>query len=496
MSVYKTVITMKVKNMGRRSRAIFAALAITLFSLPLCYAQKSMEVVFQLPDTIAPFTIDEFYKVIIEYHPLVRQARLLSESAQQEVRLARGSFDPKAEVQVDKKEFQNKNYYNKLDAYLSFPTWFPVNPKVGMEHNTGQLLNNSETIPGGKQLFAGVALPVGRGLITDDRRAAVRQAELFTTIASADQVKIINKVLLQAAKDYWQWYHAYYSYRLMDRGTRIASEIFRRVKLNLEHGEASQLDTVQAKITLQTRLVERQEALLAFQNSGIILSNYLWNGSYEPVQLSLAVAPVLTAQDTRALSLETVQSLTDLAKQNHPELIKYRTKISQLEIERKLAKEYLKPKLDLNYAVLSQPSAPHEIDITRDYKFGLDFSMPVFLRKERSKYALSGIKIKNTQLEQSQAEREIINEINTTFNQLTNTSSIIAQQTEMVNLYDRLLEAEILNLESGESDLFKINLQQEKLIQAQTKLLKLKSEFEKTKATIYWAAGVRNLNIN
>lgn len=458
------------------------------------YSQKSMEVVFQLPDSIAPFTIDEFYKVILEYHPVVRQARLLNESAKQEVRLARGSFDPKAEVQVDKKEFQNKSYYNKLDAYLSFPTWFPINPKLGLEHNTGQLLNNSETIPGGKQLFAGVAMPIGRGLITDERRSSVQQAELFTTIAEADQVKIINKVLLQAAKDYWQWYHAYYSYRLMERGSAIASEIFRRVKLNLEHGEASQIDTVQAKITLQTRLVERQEALLAFQNSGITLSNYLWDAAHQPLQLSLIVAPVLTDQDTRALSLETVQSLTDLAKQNHPELIKYRTKLSQLEIDRKLAREYLKPKLDLSYYVLAQPSAPRDIDAARDYKLGLDFSMPIFLRKERSKYALSNIKIRSTQLEQSQAEREIINDINATFNQLTNTSTIITQQAEMVNLYDRLLAAEMLNLESGESDLFKINLQQEKLIQAQTKLLKLKSEFEKTKASIYWAAGVRNLN--
>jgi hypothetical protein len=57
-----------------------------------------------------------------------------------------------------------------------------------------------------------------------------------------------------------------------------------------------------------------------------------------------------------------------------------------------------------------------------------------------------------------------------------------------------LLQAEILNLENGESDLFKINIQQEKLIQSQSKLLKLKAEYEKMKATLYWAAGVRNLN--
>ena len=63
----------------------------------------------------------------------------------------------------------------------------------------------------------------------------------------------------------------------------------------------------------------------------------------------------------------------------------------------------------------------------------------------------------------------------------------------MIN-YERLLDAELLNLEQGESDLFKINVQQEKLIQSQSKWLKLMAEFEKQKAFLYWSAGARNLN--
>jgi outer membrane protein TolC len=76
---------------------------------------------------------------------------------------------------------------------------------------------------------------------------------------------------------------------------------------------------------------------------------------------------------------------------------------------------------------------------------------------------------------------------------LTNTYQIIGQQTLAVDNYRRLLEAELYNLENGESDLFKINFQQDKLIQAQSKLLKLRSTFEKSRAMLYWAAGVENL---
>ena len=457
-------------------------------------AQSSLEAVYTLPDSVKPFTIDMFYKVVIDHHPVARQASLLSEMARQEIRLARGAFDPKLEFMLSQKQFQDKTYYDLRDAYIYFPSQFPVNPKIGFEDNRGVFVNPSETIPDNRQYFAGLSLPIGRGLITDDRRAALQQAKLFQNLAEADQVKMVNKILLQAAKEYWQWYHAYYNYRLLNRATTIASEIFRRVKINNELGEAAAIDTVQAKITLQTRLVEQQEAFLVFQNAGITLSNYLWDDQGQPLQLGNQVAPVLNNADAETLSLKTAEDLAVLARDRHPELIKLRTKIQQLQVDESLAKEFLKPKLDLDYTFLMPSSSPTSFN-TDNYKLGIDFSFPILLRKERSKLAQTRLKITGTKLEQSLAEREIVNEINTTFNEIVNTGNIIRQQTEMVNLYDRILNAELINLEQGESDLFKINIQQEKLIQSQSKLLKLQSEYEKYKAQLYWAAGVRNLGL-
>ncbi|MBL0739943.1 TolC family protein [Chryseolinea lacunae] len=457
-------------------------------------AQSAMTPIFALSDSTPTLTLDQFYKIILQNHPVVRQAELLDDVAQQELRLARGSFDPKVVSSFDHKEFQDKTYYSKLDAYLAFPTWFPVNPKLGYQRATGDLVNNEDVISGGEQLYAGVAIPIGKGLFTDERRTAVRQAQAFTSITTAEQVKIINKILLEAAKTYWQWYYAYYQYRLSSQSVAIASEIFSRIKLNMQQGEAAMIDTIQAKITLQSRLVERQEAWLGFQNMGITLSNYMWNEQAEALQLGTAVAPVMTNGDQTFLSTELLQDLVMKAKENHPELVKLSLKLDQLEWERKLAREFLKPQLDLNYSMLSQPTAPHRVDPLNDYKIGLDFSFPIFLRKERSKVALTKLKIDNTQYQQKQSEREIVNEINTTFNELQNTIVILKQQQEVVELYDRLLKSELLNLENGESDLFKINIQQEKLLLSQSKLLKLTADLQKQKALLYWSAGIRNLN--
>ncbi len=476
---------------------------IVLFFLSanISIAQSALDSLFILPDTVTVFSLENMYASMLEFHPIVKQTRLLGDMAQQEVRLARGAFDPKLETRLNVKEFDDKEYYNEWIAAFTVPLWFPIDPKIGIERNRGAFVDPENSLPdedNNRQLFTGISLPLGRGLFTDDRRAALQQAKLFTEMAEAEQIKLINKILLEAAKDYWQWYYSFFNYRLMSKNTAIAEEIFRRVKLNSTFGEASAIDTVQAKITLQQRLVERQEAYLEFINSGIIVSNYLWDNEGRPLQLSDNVAPVLVQNDGELLSIQTLEDLTIQARQNHPELTKLNVKLGQLDIDRRLAAEYLKPKLDLSYNFLNQPITPagefQTFTFLNDYKFGLDFAMPILIRKERAKLAQTKIKIRGTEYERSQTEREIVNQINITYNQLVNTNNILEQQTAVALNYERLLTGELLNLENGESDLFKINVQQEKLIQSQSKLLKLKADYEKMKATLYWAAGVRNLN--
>jgi outer membrane protein TolC len=368
------------------------------------HAQKGFDSLFVLSDTITVFSLENLYATMLENHPIVKQTNLLPEMAQQEVRLARGAFDPKLETRLNMKEYDDKNYYNKWSASFTVPTWFPIDPKIGIERNTGTYLDSESSLPasdGNKQLFTGISLPIGRGLFTDDRRAAMQQAKLFTKMAEAEQIKLINKILLEAAKDYWQWYFSFYNYRLLDRNAVIAEEIFRRVKLNAQYGEASVIDTVQAQIILQQRLVERQEAYLDFLNSGIKISNYLWDEKDSPLQLSNNVAPVLVQSDGELLSMQTLEDLTFQAKQNHPDLLKLNIKLSQLEVDRKLAAEYLKPKLDLSYNFLNQPLNPQgefqSFTFLNDYKFGLDFAMPILIRKERAKLAQTKIKIQGTE---------------------------------------------------------------------------------------------------
>ena len=454
-------------------------------------------------DTSLVLSLENFVTMVLLNHPIVKQADLLPETAKQEIRLARGAFDPKLSSSWDVKNFDDKEYFDLFNTTLKVPTWFPIDPKISVDRNRGQFVNPENQIPlpdDFRQVTAGVSLPIGRGLLIDQRRATVRQAEIFSKITDAERIKLINKVLLSASKDYWEWYFTFYNFLLVEESLSITRDIYQRVLDDFEFGEVAAVDTVQAASKLVERQVERQSALIDFRRAGLVLSNYLWGDLEEPMEIGDGVVPDLDFQMNMLGAALSLDSLESLALQQHPELVKTNLKLDQLEVERRLARENLKPRIDVNYNLLNAPINSGgdfvELQLRNNYKFGVEFEFPLFLRKERSKLRLTKIKIEQTGFELSQLEREIINEIRASSFELDNTQSMLGLMQQSVEFSKAVLEAGIYDLEEGESDLFKINLLQDKLLETQIKLMKMRANMEKARVTLYWSAGLPYLNFN
>ncbi len=452
------------------------------------------------PDSAEVLAFDAYYELVIRNHPVVRQAALLTEQARQEVRQARGGFDPKLAGSWNAKDFNDTEYYNLLDVSLTVPVWFPVDPKAGFEQNRGTYLNPENFISestDNQQIYWGVSLPVGQGLFIDQRRATVNKALILQEMAEAERVKEINKVLLSAAKDYWDWYIAFQSYQLMQQNIQIAREIYTRTNLAFEFGEVAAIDTVQAKIALLTRITANQQAYIDFVKASLQLSNNLWDEEGLPLELTPGMIP--DNNPLLALGPELLVELLEMAQENHPDLRKIRLKDETLQVDERLARENLKPRLDLSYYFLDQPwdsnGETADLSLGDNYKVGVNFAFPLFLRKERGKLGQVKLKRVENSLEMNITERMIINEINAQFTTLVNLEDLLQQQEQMVENYELILQAERINLENGESDLFKINIQLEKLIEAQVKLIKARALYQKNVANLYWAAGVSHLNL-
>ncbi|MCU0439059.1 MAG: TolC family protein [Raineya sp.] len=439
------------------------------------------------------FSIRDLYAQMLKNHPMVKAINYLPRIAQEEVRIAKGGFDPKLQADYVQKTLQDKFYYSYWDSHLKAPTWIG-DLKVGYELNEGALMSSENKTPSQGLMYAGLSIPLGQGLLIDARRTVLRQAQIGQKMAEAERIKELNKLFFSASKDYWEWYFRYNELLYIQKGYQLAEERFKFIQQRLTFGETAAIDTIEAKITLQERTVQLRQAEIDFKNAGLVLSNHLWIDEL-PVELPFNAIPEsltgLTLIDETKLN-----QLIAFAQENHPELQKIRFKIAQLDIERRFQQDRLKPQVNLNYNVLAGYNNARNINwggdyFTNNYKFGFDVSFPILLRKERGKIFQTRFKLDQNKLDQSQTAREINTEIKATYNEIVLLAQNIALQQTMVNNLEILRNAEYQRFANGESSVFLINSRESKLIESQVKLVALQSKYEKAKVMLRWAAGER-----
>jgi len=73
---------------------------------------------------IETFSFEAYLGYVKKHHPLVKQANLTLNIGEANLLKARGSFDPKIEVDYNSKEFKNTEYYNELNATFKVPVWY------------------------------------------------------------------------------------------------------------------------------------------------------------------------------------------------------------------------------------------------------------------------------------------------------------------------------------------------------------------------------------
>jgi outer membrane protein TolC len=442
-------------------------------------------------------SLDQIYALVLSNHPVAQQAVLLPDQAKAEIRAARGFFDPKLSAFFDEKDFDGKKYWNRLDGMLKVPAWIG-DFKGSFERNRGNFISDSENTPLSGLITAGYTLPIGAGLLIDERRSTLRQAQQLSIINTAESVKIINKLLLQVAVDYWNWYQAYRQLQFVEEAYELADIRFEAIKEMAALGISSPFDTIEAYSNLLVRDVQRLQSEVEFINSGLVLSNHIWDPEGQPAELdSLAIPQNVSIQPTK-FNQTTLDSLRTFALERHPDLLKLDAKVNQLEIEKRFRAEMLKPTLNFEYNFLQSGTGNIPLEngyFLSNYKAGFQFEMPLFLRKERGKYQSAGIKLNLAELELINTRRLVETEVLTRYNELKNLEDLLNNQQISLELFRLLVLGEQDRFRNGESSVFIINARETKLVEAGLKLAEFESKYAKAIAYLYWASGQNSFNL-
>lgn len=438
-------------------------------------------------------TFDKFIELVKTFHPVARQGELLIESGEVNLRKARGNFDPVIKSVYDQKEFDGKNYYQNNYNEVKVPTPLGLELKAGYDYSQGDFLNPESSLPENGLAYAGIALPLGTGLLFDERRQAVRQAEVFERATELERILLINQLIFDASKAYWDWQAAWNTFEIFDEAVRLAEFRFEGVKSSFEQGDVPAIDTLEAFILVQNRQLSRNNAIIMLQQARLDASNYLWSDNLQPMAIAANTIPIehTETEISDPLTENWLASILLDIEQAHPKILLYYNKLENLDFERRMKVEKVKPKLNINYNLLNQPVGgnPFEGYSSNDYKWGFEFSMPLLLRKERGDLQLTKIKMSQTDIERQNETLKIKNKIQAYHVEINNLFDQIELYNNTVNNYFGLLNGEIRKFEEGESSLFLVNSRETSLINAEVKLIELIAKYRKAQAGIELAIG-------
>ena len=465
---------------------------VCLFAIQKSYSQQTSI------DTTKVFLVEDLQEIVFKNHPIIKQAALLSETAKANIMQAAGYFDPALKAGFDRKVFGNTEYYNRWTSELKVPLWLAgADLKLGYDRNVGDYTNPETHTSTAGLTGVGISIPLGQGLLIDSRRNTLKQAKVMARYAEAERVKQINATWFAIVKDYWDWYFAYNQFLLINEGLELAQTRFKAIAQQTVLGDKASIDSVEATITVQDRLIQFEKMKVELANARLTLSNHLWNGEAQPMELPQDARPPERPKLKDKPQAQLLDTLLGFAAKQHPELLKLQTKGEQLAIERSYRAEMLKPKLNVGASLLSMrrsfnSNIPNYYDFNwGNYKLGIDFVFPLFLRAERGK--LKEVKLKQMELDLDlmQTNREIQNAITASYNHLDTYSKQLAVQIKNIANQETLLKGENDKFSLGESTLFLINTRETKLIDMKIKREEMVVGYEKKLAELYYKSGTR-----
>jgi len=436
-------------------------------------------------------TLSEYLGYVKSYHPIVKQANLVINNSEAKLLKARGAFDPKIEVDFDEKRFKGKEYYNQLNGAFKIPTWYGVEFKANFEQNDGVFLNPENNVPLDGLYSAGVSVSLARGLLNNKRMAALKQAKFFLNQAKEEQQIVVNKILYDASLSYFNWLKTYNEKRVFNSFLTNAKVRFEGTKRGFQEGSKPAIDTIEAGITLNSRRLNLEKGRIKLVKSSLELSNYLWLNKNTPIELKENIVPDLNTYNTidRTFNIALFNN-ENFDIENHPKIKALEFKIKSLDVNRRLKMNNLLPKIDFQYNFISSDGDQINSFNTNNYKAGINFSMPLFIRKERGDLELAKIKLQDQKLENEAIKVVIKNKINAIQKEL---SSYILQNDltfKIVRDYDVLLKAEERKFFLGESSLFLVNYREEKYIDSKLKAISLENAFFEAKASLFKEAVI------
>lgn len=425
-------------------------------------------------------SILELIEFVQNSHPLVRAYRYESLLGKASLREKRGAFDPRFTMDRTEKQAGALPYYLRESIGLELPTASPLQFKTGVESGRGAYINPEAFTPAEGMSYAGVSIPLLKGLLTDERRTTLAKAKIFRT-----QSLEIQKIQLQDLSrtiwgDYVDWYIAHEQEKAYRLGEMLSLDRQIALRQLFEAGGCNGMDTLENYIQLELFRTRAKEWNANTYKQRLQLSRHLWEiseeeGSWKGITIKENILPTSAGLDfLDSLFIQT--TLESIVLGLLPDIKNIDWDLQQKQLDLRLQRFNLLPKFDLEYQQLFQ-GIYGDYNISSDRRFGFNVSAPLFLRKERGAYLVS----KYTFEQKTQLFQFKLNETDLKIRALRQQGFVYRDVYEHLrnveNGYLKLFELEREKFDSGDGTIFLLNTRENRYLDSRIKTIEQKSKY-------------------
>lgn len=431
-----------------------------------------------LSQTAPVFSYNTFLNSVKEGNPLSKRAENNTAYGKAQLRAAQGNFDPQLGSNIESKQFNSSNYFTYGNVELKQPLYTSQYLKVGYQYGQGIYLNPELSTPMIGLPFIGIEASLFQGLMFDKRRADVVKAKHYSEYFNAEQKIQMNDLMFSASNVYVDALYTKKINSLFSYFSTLAQQRLKGISELSNVGERPAIDTIEAAIFLQSRLLDRQAGeieMIKKLNELTVINPVFSNLPLSNINLTDSLEQVYS------LTINTIKQTIINEQNTNPIISQYLAKQKILETEKRLKREMIKPILDVSYNFLNNSN-----DIifptfnTNNYKWGASFSFPLFLRKPRNEYKMADLDAKNNELETINKQNQINFKRKYILEAIQVTTGQIVNATRSAAYSKLLVEAEKLKFSNGESSLFLLNSRESKWLETELKLAEYKLKLIKS----------------
>ena len=480
-----------------------ALLFVILILLPvttLAEPAGDSTVVQLQPDRTAPLTIEEVLARIELTHPLLRAEGVERKQARAKILKALGAWEPTFHNNTEVDRYQVWNFlsiqhestsgYNDSKLEIGHPWGFRVHG--GIRNGFGDLttVKTSAVIPDlhgyydQQQFIVGGSFKLLRGFMINEEYADFQKAELAGPMAEVSVAQKRQDLYLAGAVQYWDWQVAVKQAEVQKQNLAVAEARLVQIEGQARAGKIAPLDVAEAGQEVQ----RRREAAIAAQRKveyeQYNLSLFLWENG-EPVTPQPEWAPEFQGE-TPLPTEEEVVAAKAAAKEDRPEVRALYIEAKMNNIDLKLAKNYLLPKLNFDGGRMDTPG---DWIVGVGYRFGMQFAMPLFQREGRGKVMYAEADQQQLVLKQQYYEQRVTVEVDNWLSAIVRARDRVRAATESYRLAKTLEEGERKRFDMGVTSILFVNMREQNAVEAAYELYRAQYDYVLARGGLLWAKG-------